>query len=53
MRAKVGAATAAAPRVEETVPSMPLAPRLERMRMGRSPASKKASMSRTGIEEPT
>ena len=44
---------AATPNAVETVPSIPLAPRLESTRGGASRAGKKVSTSRTGIEEAT
>ena len=44
---------AAAPNADETVPSIPLAPRLESTRGGSSRAGKNVSTSRTGIEEAT
>ena len=43
----------ATPKAVETVPSMPLAPRLASTRGGRSRAGKNVSTSRTGIEEAT
>ena len=50
----VGAPVAsAAPAAEATTPSMPLAPRLARKRIGTSTAGKNASTSRTGIDELT
>ncbi len=45
-----GTPVAAAPRADETTPSMPLAPRLASGRMARGPDGSQASMSRTGIE---
>ena len=44
---------AAAPNALETVPSMPLAPRLQSTRGGSSRTGQNVSMSRTGIEEAT
>ena len=44
---------AAAPKALETVPSIPLAPRLHNTRGGSGRAGQKVSMSRTGIEEAT
>ena len=53
MSRTVGRPAAATPKAVETVPSMPLAPRLESTRGGRSRAGKNVSTSRTGIEEAT
>ena len=47
------AAAAAAPKALDTVPSMPLAPRLHSTRGGSARTGQKVSMSRTGIEEAT
>ena len=45
--------SAAAPKALETVPSIPLAPRLHSTRGGSGRTGQKVSMSRTGIEEAT